>query len=62
MEIAINNPRVHDDELAKVKKNDCALRLWTQPHMSHINAYRSHSIGGQGLVLAIPKEGLNNTL
>ena len=56
MEIEINNPRVHDDELAKVRKNDCALRLWTQPHMSHINAYRSHSIGGQGLVLAIPKD------
>ncbi len=56
MEIAINNPRIHDDELAKVKKNDRVLKLWTQPHMSHINAYRSHSIGGQGLVLAIPKD------
>lgn len=56
MEIAINNPRVHDDELVKVKKNDRCLRLWTQSHMSHINAYRSHSVGGQGLVLAIPKD------
>lgn len=55
MEISINNPRVHDDELAKIKKNDRTLKLWTQSHMSHINAYRGHSIGGQGLVLAIPK-------
>ncbi|MCD7098997.1 hypothetical protein [Stenotrophomonas sp. MMGLT7] len=54
-EIAVVNPRVHDDELGKLRKN-LSLKLWTKPHMSHINAYRSHSVGGQGLVLVIPKD------
>ena len=55
MEFEINNPRIHEDELSKLKR-DPRLKLWTQPHMSHINAYRSHSVGGQGLVLAVPKD------
>ena len=56
-EIQIVNPRVHEDELAKMRgDSDKTLKLWTKPHMSHLNAYRSHSIGGQGQVLAIPKE------
>src|SRR5690606_29659216 len=39
----------------KLKRN-LSLKLWTKNHMTHINAYRSHSVGGQGLVLAIPKD------
>lgn len=54
-EIPVVNPRVHDDELGKLKRN-LSLKLWTKNHMTHINAYRSHSVGGQGLVLAIPKD------
>jgi hypothetical protein len=53
-ELPIANVLVHDDELSNLKDN-VALKLWTKPHMSHINAYRSNSVGGQGLVLAIPK-------
>lgn len=55
IEIQIVNPHVHDDEIRKMRKN-VQLKLWTKPHMSHINAYRSHSIGGEGLILAIPKD------
>lgn len=52
-EIQIVNARVHEDELSKMRgDSDKTLKLWTKPHMSHLNAYRSHSIGGEGLVLA----------
>ena len=54
-EIPVVNPRVHDEEVCNLKNQD-SLKLWTKPHMSYINAYRSHSVGGQGLVLAIPKD------
>ena len=54
-EIPVVNPRVHDEEIGKLKHKD-SLKLWTKSHMSYINAYRSHSVGGQGLVLAIPKD------
>ena len=54
IEIPVVNPKIHDDELERLGHN-ISLKLWTKPHMSHINAYRSNSLGGQGLVLAIPK-------
>ena len=54
IELPVVNPKIHDDELEKLRSNT-SLKLWTKPHMSHINAYRSNSVGGQGLVLAIPK-------
>ena len=54
-EIPVVNPRVHDEEVGKLKHKD-RLKLWTKSHMGYINAYRSHSVGGQGLVLAIPKD------
>lgn len=55
MKFELVNPKVYDSELAKMTRVR-RLRLWTRPHMSHINAYRNKSVGGQGLVLAIPKE------
>lgn len=54
-EIPVVNPRVHSEELEEMT-SDHFLKLWTMPHMSYINAYRSNSVGGQGLVLAIPKD------